>query len=209
MEEMSDLAGLEHRRTQLRVSDVELVDTVRTVVRVFEPIAGERDLSLTVESPSSLVWTADAGKVTSIISNLLSNAIRYAPVGGRVRVTVRTEPEFAVLEVADSGPGIAATERDAVFRRAWRGASARYRTSGSGLGLAIVQEAVRLHQGSIRVGRAPEGGALMVVRLPHADLSADTEGPSIREAASLRLATEATVADLQQALGDPSDSAAG
>jgi signal transduction histidine kinase len=202
-EEMTDLAGLEHRRTQLRLRDVDLVDVVRDVVRVFEAIGMERRLTLTVDTPPSLDWSADPDKVTSIVTNLVSNAIRYTPVGGRVRVSLRQEKNSAVLEVADSGPGIPAGERTTAFRRAWRGQDARRRTRGSGLGLAIVHEAVMLHQGTIEMSRAPEGGTLADVRLPRRPGATPDAGPSLREAAALRLATESTVADLRRDIDPP------
>jgi signal transduction histidine kinase len=208
-EEMTDLAGLEHRRTQLRARDIDLVDAVRDVVRVFEAIGMERRLSLTVDTPPSLDWTADPDKLTSIVTNLMSNAIRYTPVDGHVRVSLRQEGDVAVLEVADSGPGIPAGERTRAFRRAWRGQDARGRTRGSGLGLAIVQEAVALHQGTVEISRAPEGGTLAEVRLPRRPCAAPDAGPSLREAAALRLATEATVADLRRDIEPPPSRAAG
>ena len=124
----------------------------------------------------------DEGRLGQVVRNLLDNALRYTPGGGRVTVTLQSEPEHArasdgvALRIRDTGPGIAPHERERIFERFHRadsGRSERGRRVGSGLGLAICQAIVRAHGGQIRVeDGAPEAvgdatsGAEVVVTLP-------------------------------------------
>ncbi len=97
----------------------------------------------------------------------MENAIKYTPAGGSVRVSLWQAPGEVGFDVADSGPGIPATERQRVFERFYRPDPARARgTGGFGLGLAIAREAVVLHGGSIGVEDRAGGGSLFRVRLP-------------------------------------------
>jgi hypothetical protein len=106
--------------------------------------------------------------VSRIVSNLLANAIRHAPLGGVVRCTLRSGDAAAQLEVADSGPGVPVEHRDEVFGRFRSGLAGDGRAAGvgAGLGLAIVREFVELHGGEISLSEAQEGGALFTVTLP-------------------------------------------
>jgi signal transduction histidine kinase len=97
--------------------------------------------------------------------NLLSNALRHTPPGGRIDVRASVEGEHVVLEVLDTGPGIAAEDLAHVFERFYRGAGAEA-SSGSGIGLAVAAELVAAHDGTIQARNLPEGGAAFTVRLP-------------------------------------------
>lgn len=97
-------------------------------------------------------------------SNLLDNAIRYTPEHGRIAIQVRTEVKsrshYAVLEIEDSGPGIAMSERDKVFEPFYRAASSsQINPGGAGLGLSIVRDIVALHQGQLRLDDGTQGAA--------------------------------------------------
>jgi two-component system, OmpR family, sensor histidine kinase MprB len=114
--------------------------------------------------------TGDANALERAALNLLDNAAKWSPPGGRVRVTLRAgvapeRPGTAVLEVADAGPGIADEELDLVFERFYRSLDART-MSGSGLGLSIVAQVAERHHGGVSAGRAPEGGALLRFWIP-------------------------------------------
>ncbi|WP_017973296.1 sensor histidine kinase [Actinopolyspora halophila] len=113
-------------------------------------------------------WTllGDATALERAVLNLLDNAAKWSPAGGTVRVESRQhDAGFAVLEVADSGPGIPEEDRPHVFERFYRSTEARP-LRGSGLGLAIVKQVAERHGGSVRVGDAPEGGTLLSMYLP-------------------------------------------
>ena len=98
--------------------------------------------------------------------NLLDNAVKFTPSDGVVRLEMKPVGDGTMLiEVADSGPGIAEADLPHVFERFYRSSEART-LPGSGLGLAIVAQAAERHGGKAYAGRAPEGGALMTLRLP-------------------------------------------
>jgi two-component system, OmpR family, sensor histidine kinase BaeS len=111
---------------------------------------------------------ADAGRLHQVITNLLTNALKFTPEGGRVTIDVRaTADNKAVLQVSDTGPGIAKDDLPRIFNRFWRGRSAA-RTSGSGIGLAIAAELTRAHGGDLTAASTEGQGTQMTLTLPRA-----------------------------------------
>jgi len=98
--------------------------------------------------------------------NLVDNAIKYTPPGGTVTITTRSEPGWAILEVADTGPGVKPEHRERIFERFFRADSARSRGNGTGLGLAISRWIAEAHGGDIRLTGGSAGGSTFWVRLP-------------------------------------------
>jgi len=145
----------------------EPVDLVEVVERALDrarrraPADVRFDVRL---QPWSLL--GDSSALERAVLNLLDNAVKFSPSDGVVRLELRQLGDgSAVLEVADSGPGIADDDLPHVFERFYRSSEART-LPGSGLGLAIVKQAAERHGGAAYAGRAPEGGALFVLRLP-------------------------------------------
>jgi CheY-like chemotaxis protein len=118
--------------------------------------AARRGVTLTVDAPPSLPAQMDPDQIGRVLMNLLSNAFKFTPPGGQIHCTLRTEEDTAVLEVADSGPGIPEAQREAVFERFRQldGGPTR-RHGGTGLGLAIARDLVALHRGTLTAGQAP------------------------------------------------------
>jgi two-component system, OmpR family, sensor histidine kinase BaeS len=108
----------------------------------------------------------DPRRLHQVVTNLLDNAVKYTPPGGKVTVRAGVEDGQVVLEVADTGPGIPVDERPMLWDRFYRGRSGRF-ADGSGIGLAVVKELVDAHGGQITVGEAAGGGARFTVRLPN------------------------------------------
>jgi signal transduction histidine kinase len=108
---------------------------------------------------------ADPGRLHQVITNLLSNALKFTPLGGKVQMNLSAVGGQARLEVTDTGPGIAPEDQPHVFDRWWRGAGAA-QTSGSGIGLAVAVELVRAHQGTIEVASQPGSGSRFTLTLP-------------------------------------------
>jgi signal transduction histidine kinase len=115
----------------------------------------------------------DPRRLHQVATNLLDNAVKYTPPGGRVTVHTGIEDGQVILEVADTGPGIPVDERPLVWDRFYRGRSGRF-ADGSGIGLAVVKELVDAHGGQITVGEAPGGGARFTVRLPRVPAAVTT-----------------------------------
>jgi two-component system, OmpR family, sensor histidine kinase BaeS len=111
---------------------------------------------------------ADRRWLRQVVTNLLTNALKYTPKGGRVTVSAGPSGGSASLTVADTGIGIAADELPRIFDRFWRGRSAE-RTSGTGIGLAIANELARAHGGQITAASEPGKGTQMTLTLPRAD----------------------------------------
>jgi len=134
----------------------------------FRAQAQETNVRLLSES-HPLTVLADPIRLEQVLGNLLSNALRHAPEGGEVVVGCRPTAagKTAILEVGDSGEGIAEEALPLVFERFYRGDRSRSRSEGgTGLGLAIARKIVEAHGGTIRAGNRPAGGALFTVELP-------------------------------------------
>jgi len=165
--DLLDVAKLEAGRMELHRSQLDVVELVRRTASLFEVVARERNVELTVEAPPSSSMVADAEKLERVLLNLLSNAMKFAPDGGRVRVGACVEGEDVVLSVEDDGPGVPIPLRAAIFERFHRGDdSTTRRFGGTGLGLAIAKELVEGHGGRIEVRDGTVGGALFRVTLP-------------------------------------------
>lgn len=114
----------------------------------------------------NLTLYADRGKLRLILENLISNAIKYSPRGGAITVRAREQGSDLVLEVADSGAGIALTEREHVFDAFYTGRSPSGHVKGTGIGLSVVHEFVQVHSGSIEIVDGEFGGAHFRIRMP-------------------------------------------
>jgi signal transduction histidine kinase len=129
---------------------VDLADLARDVAELYEPVAGERDQSLDVLAPQPTPVFGDRDLLFQALGNLVDNAVKYTPPGGRISLQVTRDRSDAVIAVADNGPGIPEHLHDAVFRRFYRADDSRS-TPGSGLGLSLVQAVVQLHGARIEL----------------------------------------------------------
>lgn len=175
----------DHGEARLALVDDDLAASVRAVAEQFETLASERGIRLVIETPEEAAARFDPERVSRVVSNLLANALRFAPPGGTARCTLAVTEQMASIEVADSGAGVAPEQRAVLFER-FRTADDGAGLSGTGLGLAIVKEFVALHGGDVEVGEAPEGGALFTVRLPRE--------PAASEPAPVRLSQQLAAA---------------
>lgn len=168
LDELTQLIGdlVELTRGEAPREEAERVDLVEVVERALDrarPRAGEVEFDTDLRS---WVLTGDPNALERAVLNLLDNAVKFSPPRSVVRVVLRPLGDgTAVVEVADAGPGIAEEDLPKVFDRFYRSSEART-LPGSGLGLAIVKQAVEQHGGAVYAGGAPEGGALMTIRLP-------------------------------------------
>ena len=180
--DLLDVARIEAGRGRSDYARTDAAALVREVSRHFSVLADEQHVTFAVEAPARLLVETDAAKLHSIVLNLLSNAFKFTPARGRVRMTLREAGPRFQLEVGDSGPGIPADQREAVFDRFEQLAGeVTRRHTGTGLGLSIVRDFAALLGGAVSAREAPEGGALFVLNLP----MAASAGTVVRPAAGL------------------------
>jgi signal transduction histidine kinase len=167
VDDLFELSRIHSGTLHLSPDQIALDDLVSDVLASTEALAGERGVWLTGRAAGQLAVLADPRELSRALTNLLTNAIRYTRLGGRVHVEARPEHGYALLTVADSCGGIPEADLPHVFDLAWRGTDARSPApdGGAGLGLAIVHGIVEAHRGSVRVVNTGEG-CCFEVRLP-------------------------------------------
>jgi heavy metal sensor kinase len=145
----------------------DLAELAATTAEQMSLLATDKNVSVACDSASGVVVEGDPARLKQVIVNLLDNAIKYTAAGGRVRLTVRREQGFAVLEVADDGIGIPAEALPHVFKRFFRVDTSRSREQGgAGLGLAIVKSICSAHGADIEVISEPGRGSTFRLRQP-------------------------------------------
>lgn len=168
VEQLLRMARLEPSASQSEAAPafapVALDALAKQVVADHSAQADARNIDLGVGACVPLTVPGQADSLRMMLGNLVDNAVRYTPAGGRVDVEVRQEADSAVLSVSDNGPGIPAAERERVFDRFHRLAGADL--PGSGLGLSIARQVATLHGGRIELADAPGGGIKARVSLP-------------------------------------------
>lgn len=159
------LARVEPEAPPVPLVEVSLDHLVRDIIAEQARIATDKGINLGTKDDGPVSVTGEPDALRAIISNLVDNAIRYTLPGGTVDVVVRQNEQTAVIDIADTGPGIPLEERERVFDRFYRRQGMD--SAGSGLGLAIVKSAVTRHGGTILLGEAVAGKGLRVmVELP-------------------------------------------
>jgi signal transduction histidine kinase len=138
------IAEIEHSRRLAGFGDVHLVELVREVGELYEPIAEDKNIDFAVDAGGDAVVRGDRDLLFEAIANLVDNAVKFTPQGGRVELSVRRIGDEAVVRVSDTGPGIAANEHKLVGRRFYRAEKSRTHP-GLGLGLSLVNAIVKLH----------------------------------------------------------------
>ncbi len=161
VEQLLSLARLETSSRAGHRAEIDLVDVATTVIEELSTVIGDTDVELDVALPAErLPVSGYEVALAALLRNLLENALRHVPAGGRVQLSVGREGDHAVIDVIDNGEGIPRERRDAVFARFHREASSR--GEGYGLGLSIVQRAAQLHDASIELLDSPFGRGLRV-----------------------------------------------
>ena len=154
-------------RLTLERAKVDLAALAADCVEAARPVADQRSIELHLEAVPVPALVGDRGRLAQVLDNLVSNALKFTPEGGRVEVRTSTTDDHVYLEVEDSGIGIPAAEQPRLFDRFFRAVSATEQAiPGTGLGLAIVKAIVEAHAGRIEVVSAPGKGTTFVVKLP-------------------------------------------
>jgi signal transduction histidine kinase len=168
VEQLLDLSRLESGAVPLELDDVPAMQLLTEVTTEWREQAATRDVRL--ESfllPADLRLRVDPARMRQVLGNVVANAIRHSPDGGRIVLTARANGGRPRLEVVDEGPGIPADELERVFERFYRSDRARSGDEGgAGLGLAIARWIVELHEGTITATAAKPYGCRVIVELP-------------------------------------------
>jgi len=165
VEDLLLVAQIEARRIELELAPVDLVELASRAVQSAQPAAAEKGIALDLVSDHPPAVLGDAKRLSQVLDNLVSNAVKFTPDGGQVTISVESNR----LVVADTGIGVAAEEQKQVFSRFFRASTATQRAiPGTGLGLAICHALVEQHGGSIEFLSAEGEGTRVVVSLPAA-----------------------------------------
>lgn len=169
------LARVESGREAFDIREVALADIINRCVPTYRKRAEAKNLQVGVDMPDgSVMVRADEEGVITILDNLVNNAIQYTPDGGSVTIRCRLEESAAVLEVEDTGIGIARLDQERVFERFYRVDKARSRElGGTGLGLAIVKHLTQAFGGELSLTSEPGEGSTFRIHFPRQDRSSE------------------------------------
>lgn len=166
--DLLDLSKLEESKLRLRVAECDLVEYLRQLTSQCGALVERKQIELLfhAQSPTAMLW-CDQDRLERVFVNLISNAAKFTPAGGRIDVTVEDDGARVRVEVRDNGPGFPMEASEQLFERFFQvGAETpgeRFDKSGSGIGLALARELVDLHGGTIRAASAPGQGAVFTV----------------------------------------------
>ena len=161
-----DLSKIEAGRLQLAIDSVPLATSFSEVTDTMRPLADKKSHVLVHRAPSGLSVRADGTRLKQILMNLIGNAVKFTPEGGKIELAARRAGDFVRIEVRDSGPGIPPEERQKIFDAFYRLRRSEKAAEGTGLGLAITQRLVQLHGGELGVESEVGSGSCFYFTLP-------------------------------------------
>jgi CheY-like chemotaxis protein len=201
LDDLLDISRLSRDRLDLQMTRVDLAEVVASAVETSRPLLDGLGHRLVIAlPPDPIVLDADAVRLEQVLANLLNNAARYTPTGGRIEISARREGTTAVVSVSDNGVGITAEEMPRLFEIFAQAKPALERASGGlGIGLSLARGLVERHGGTVEARSGGAGqGSEFVVRLPVSHESVAVSGTAPPEiAAPVRRLTVLVVDDLR------------
>ncbi len=166
--DLLNLSRVESGNLRLKISRVDMVRLIRESVEEFRELGDQKNQKIKKElAPNLSSLLGDRGKIKQVLNNLISNALKFTPVGGKITVSMRQDGVFLEIAVHDTGIGISRQDQEKIFNKFYQSNGSLTReTTGVGLGLAIVKDFVRLHNGLIWVESQLGRGSRFYVRLP-------------------------------------------
>jgi len=173
-----DLATIEAGYMALETGRVDVRAMLQAVITLTRERARNRDLTLTLRCPKDIgTIEADERRLKQALFNLISNAVKFTPAGGSIRLEARRDDNDLIFSVSDTGVGIPTVDQERIFEKFERG-NPQARESGAGLGLSLVKSLIELHGGSVSIQSTPGSGTTILCRLPAAPQpAADGERP--------------------------------
>lgn len=162
---LMEISEAEAGMLRLEKTACDLGDLGRAAVDLYAEVAEAKPVALSIAVAAPAPVLADPTRLRQAIANLIDNAVKYTPAGGKVHLDVTVNAAHAILAIRDTGPGIPPSEQARVWERLYRGDASRSER-GLGLGLALVRVIVEAHGGRITLENATEGGAVFTVELP-------------------------------------------
>ncbi len=166
--QLLDISKIDQESIKLNLSKHDFNSLFRTTTSMFHSLAEDKGIDFRVEEEQEdLIFSYDKERIEHIINNVLSNAFKFTPKGGKITVKTLKQNEHLIISIKDNGIGIPATDIDKIFNRFYQtdlSISAKY--EGTGLGLSIVKEYVELHKGSVSVISELNNGSEFVIKLP-------------------------------------------
>jgi PAS domain S-box-containing protein len=167
LNDLLDLSRLEAGKMEYEFGNEELTQQVRTVIGEMAPLLREKEIEVDIQAPDSpIIARMDAATIEQVIRNLVSNAVKYSPVKGKIRIHLEENSAELQLTIIDEGIGIPEEELSSIFEKFVQSSKTKTPAGGTGLGLAICQQIISDHQGFIWAENNPEIGAKFGFRLP-------------------------------------------
>lgn len=162
---LMDISEAETGMMKLHRQSIDVVALLAEVVDLYQYVAEEKKVSVSVSGPPGLGVMADRDRMRQVFGNLLDNSLKHTPAGGRVDITCYRQAENVVIRMRDTGAGIPAHDLPLIFDRLYRGDHSRTQR-GLGLGLSLVKAVMHAHAGTIEVESMPGQGSTFIIRLP-------------------------------------------
>jgi heavy metal sensor kinase len=163
---LMDISEAETGTMKLRIEEVNIQSLLEETIELYTHVAEEKEITLNVRSPNDIFLMADHNRMRQVLANLLDNAIKYTPNGGRVSLEASGRDHLVVIKIMDTGSGILPEETSKIWDRLYRGDKSRSQR-GIGLGLSLVKAVVQAHQGRIEVESEPGAGSLFTLYFPN------------------------------------------
>jgi len=171
LETLLDISAAENGVLKLERERVEVGALLQSVAELYTLVAEEKSIAIEVTPAAGLEVQADPVRIRQVMANLVDNAVKYTPAGGRVVLGAEARDGKVCITVRDTGPGIAAEDQGKIWQRLYRGDHSRSQR-GLGLGLSVVKALVEAHGGRVTAANQPAGGAVFTVELTAAERGA-------------------------------------
>ncbi len=162
---LMDISEAETGAMKLQMENINISELIKDTVELYAHVAEDKNVSLHASSPDDLFLSADANRMRQVMANLMDNAVKYTPSGGRIDLEAFQRDHQAVITIKDTGAGISSEDTPKIWNRLYRGDQSCSQR-GLGLGLSLVKAVVQAHNGRIEVSSKPGGGSLFTLYLP-------------------------------------------